>query len=99
MSEERLQLITVCEAKLNKLKREYFTIISEDYEFRKNDTNYKNKYSIFKKARIRSILPQISKALLKIKSGTYGVCEKTGEDIEAARLLAVPWTSVSIKAL
>ncbi|MAE58426.1 MAG: hypothetical protein CME69_06070 [Halobacteriovorax sp.] len=99
MSESRQQLIKVCETKLKKLKKDYLDIISEDYEFRRSDKFYRNQHSIFKKARIRNTLPQISKALLKIKLGTYGVCEKTGEEIESQRLLAVPWTNISLKAL
>ena len=96
MNDDRLQLIAICESKLLKLKKDYHKIISEDYEF---NLKSKNKYSIFKKARIRKTLPKIAKALIKIKKGTYGVCEKTGEEIEALRLLAIPWTSVCSKAL
>lgn len=32
----------------------------------------------------------IKKALLKIKNGTYGKCEKCGKQIEIGRLLAMP---------
>lgn len=32
----------------------------------------------------------IKKALLKIKKGTYGKCEKCGKQIEIGRLLAMP---------
>lgn len=96
MKDDRLQLIAICESKLLKLKEEYHRIISEDYEF---NLKAKNKHSIFKKARIRKSLPKISNALIKIKKGTYGVCEKTGEEIESIRLLAIPWTSVCSKAL
>jgi len=41
-------------------------------------------------------LVQINEALEKIEQGTYGICEETGEEIEEARLLAIPWTRLSL---
>lgn len=43
-------------------------------------------------------LDQIENALLRIKSGTYGVCEVTGELIAEARLRALPYTTMSVQA-
>jgi RNA polymerase-binding transcription factor DksA len=40
----------------------------------------------------------IHAALKRIETGTYGICVKTGEPIEAARLDLMPWTPVSGKA-
>jgi DnaK suppressor protein len=36
-------------------------------------------------------------ALSRIESGTYGICEETEEQIEHERLLAIPWTRLSIE--
>lgn len=36
------------------------------------------------------VLPQLKKALEKIKNGSYGVCEKCGKKIEKRRLELVP---------
>lgn len=47
--------------------------------------------------RIRIQLYEIEIALSKIMDGTYGVCEETGEHIEKERLLAIPWTRLSIE--
>ena len=47
--------------------------------------------------RLRSQLLEIELALSRIESGTYGVCEETEERIEADRLLAIPWTRLSIE--
>lgn len=47
--------------------------------------------------RIRIQLYEIEMALLRIKAGTFGVCEETGEQIEEERLLAIPWTTLSIE--
>lgn len=47
--------------------------------------------------RIRYQLMEIDTALSKMERGTYGVCEETEEPIEPARLLAIPWTRLSIE--
>lgn len=44
------------------------------------------------------ILRQIDRALEKIDEGTYGVCDITGEDIPVARLEAIPYASMTVKA-
>ncbi len=47
--------------------------------------------------RFRKQLVEIEMALARIESGTYGVCEETEELIENERLLAIPWTRLSIE--
>ena len=47
--------------------------------------------------RMRMQLGEIEMALGRIESGSYGVCEETEEVIEADRLLAIPWTRLSIE--
>lgn len=47
--------------------------------------------------RLRSQLIEIEMALSRIENGTYGVCEETEEPIEPDRLLAIPWTRLSIE--
>jgi DnaK suppressor protein len=47
--------------------------------------------------RLRSQLLDIEIALAKIESGRYGLCEETEEPIEVNRLLAIPWTRLSIE--
>ncbi|UYL10588.1 TraR/DksA family transcriptional regulator [Bdellovibrio sp. SKB1291214] len=47
--------------------------------------------------RMRNQLLEIEMALSRIESGTYGLCEETEEPIEADRLLAIPWTRLSIE--
>lgn len=47
--------------------------------------------------RLRTQLIEIEMALSRIENGTYGVCEETEEDIEPDRLLAIPWTRLSIE--
>jgi RNA polymerase-binding protein DksA len=40
----------------------------------------------------RDLLAQIDAALDRLDEGTYGKCRRCGEDIEAARLEAIPYT-------
>jgi DnaK suppressor protein len=47
--------------------------------------------------RLRLQLIEIEFALSRMESGHYGVCEETEEMIEADRLLAIPWTRLSIE--
>lgn len=44
------------------------------------------------------ILKQIDRALEKIEDGTYGLCDVTGEEIPLARLEAVPYANMTVKA-
>ena len=43
------------------------------------------------------LISQIVKALAKMQSGEYGICEQTGEVIEWNRLNSIPWTNLSIE--
>jgi DnaK suppressor protein len=47
--------------------------------------------------RIRFQLTEIEIALSKMANGTYGICEETDEPIEPQRLMAIPWTRLSIE--
>ncbi len=47
--------------------------------------------------RLRNQLLEIEMALGRMEQGTFGVCEETDEMIETERLLAIPWTRLSIE--
>lgn len=47
--------------------------------------------------RLRQTLIEIEFALGRIENGSYGICEETEEPIEPERLLAIPWTRLSIE--
>ncbi|MDR1333636.1 MAG: RNA polymerase-binding protein DksA [Holosporaceae bacterium] len=55
-------------------------------------------YKLRTKERVRKLTTKIDEALLKIKSGTYGYCEETGEPISLKRLEARPVAMLSIEA-
>ncbi|MFP7319177.1 TraR/DksA family transcriptional regulator [Bacillus spizizenii] len=46
----------------------------------------------------RELLEEINHALQKMKDGTYGVCERTGQDIPYERLEAVPYARMTVEA-
>ena len=46
---------------------------------------------------MRNQLLEIEMALARIEQGTFGFCEETEEPIESERLLAIPWTRLSIE--
>ena len=48
--------------------------------------------------RRRKLINKIDQALKKIKDGTYGYCEETGEPIGLKRLIARPIATLSIQA-
>ena len=48
--------------------------------------------------RQRKLLAKIDQAIKKIKNGTYGYCEETGEPIGIKRLIARPIATLSIEA-
>ena len=41
---------------------------------------------------------EIDEAMMRIRRGTYGICEMTGKPIERHRLEAIPWTRFSADA-
>ncbi len=52
---------------------------------------------LINQTRIKNQLLEIEYALGRMEQGSYGICEETGEKIETDRLLALPWTRLSIE--
>lgn len=48
--------------------------------------------------RLRKLISQIDKALLRIENGTYGYCDETGDPIRLKRLDARPIAKLSLEA-
>ncbi len=44
------------------------------------------------------ILRQIERSLQKMEENTYGICDITGDEIPVARLEAVPYATMTVKA-
>ncbi len=47
--------------------------------------------------KIREQLFEIESAFSRMELGTFGICEETEENIEIERLMALPWTRLSIE--
>ena len=59
--------------------------------------NYEQEFTLGLVEKDRQLLREINVALDKIRNGTYGICEGTGQPISRARLEAQPWARFSIE--
>ncbi len=80
------------------------TLNDEEEDFAKNaykftefgtDTMNREQAFLFL-ARFEKYLQQIDAALERIENGTYGICRVCGQEIDEARLRAVPTTTVCV---
>jgi len=58
--------------------------------------NIENQFAM-NQSRLRMQLLEIENALARIQKGQFGICEETQELIEEQRLLALPYTRLSIE--
>jgi RNA polymerase-binding transcription factor DksA len=63
---------------------------AQDLQERENILNWMSRNSNLKK--------EVTIALDKIKKGTYGICEISGEAIDPERLAFIPWARYTTKA-
>lgn len=103
------ELVLECRAKLVRMKSELLNRAkSLRAEFAANDKNSGDEIDqtvaqlaennfLASQERVRTQLMEIEFALSRIESGQYGICEETGEVIERDRLLALPFTRLSIE--
>lgn len=112
MAKEKIgpQLIKECKAQLLKLKADILNRVREgsrEHLLQENTTTgdeidqsvallAENQF-ISSQNQLRLQLKEIELALMRIENGSYGVCEETEEPIEKERLLAIPWTRLSIE--
>lgn len=59
--------------------------------------NYEQEFTLGLVEKDRQLLREINVALDKIRNGTYGICEGTGQPINRVRLEAQPWARYSIE--
>ena len=59
--------------------------------------NYEQEFTLGLIDSDRKMLTDIDRALGKVKNGTFGICESTGEVIGRARLEAMPWARYSVE--
>lgn len=101
--------IQTCKAKLLEMKQDLLNRTrTERIEFLSNNTAagdeidqsvahlVENQF-LTNQSRMRHQLLEIELALSRIANGSYGICEETAEMIEESRLLAIPYTRLSIE--
>lgn len=59
--------------------------------------NYEQEFTLGLVEKDRQLLREINSALIKIRDGSYGICEGTNKPISKARLEAKPWARHSIE--
>lgn len=103
------KVIQACKAKLLEKKTEILNRVRENrnnlrvYEGTTGDEAdqsvriIEEAEAVATQERLRQTLLEIEFALARIENGSYGVCEETEELIETERLLAIPWTRLSIE--
>lgn len=108
MSPISQQIVVVCKEKLLETKSSLLNRVRDNYQ----DYSTRDKSGdevdqvvnilaedsfLTTQERLRKQLIDIEIALAKISNGTYGICEETEEYIEVERLLAIPWTRLSVE--
>lgn len=107
MDEERKKLVEQCKKKLLQVRQERLsgmqrlrsaltTEIQGDEADMATTLEYQHA-SLMQREKLIRDLQEIDAALSRIETGTYGYCEETQEPIEPSRLLAIPWTRLSIE--
>lgn len=102
------KLIAQCKAKLLETKAEILNrfvqmkqeiVVAESVgdEADQSSRSIAEQSSLAMGNRLRTQLLEIEGALSRIERGTYGICEETEEPIEPQRLLAIPWTRLSLE--
>ncbi len=93
------KLLTLREELINKLKEKRYDLTDkvEGDEGDMAQVFQNQNSSISQRENNLKRLVEIDHALENIENGSYGVCEETEEPIELERLLAIPWTSLSIE--
>ena len=104
-----MDLITTCRTKLLKIKADllnrakqsadHFNQIDKASgdEIDQSAAHQEEHSFLVNQYRIKEQIIEIDFALSRIEQGKYGVCEETDEKIETERLLAIPWTRLSIE--
>ena len=59
--------------------------------------NFEQEFSLELMDSERRLLEEIEAALIRLQTGTYGICEGTGKPIPKARLEAQPWARYSVE--
>ena len=96
----REQLLRMKADLLNRINQKWDHSVQEKMQGDEVDqTSLQSAENLFaiQQERVREQLLEVEMALARIQKGTFGICEETEEPIEAERLLALPFTRLSIE--
>ncbi len=104
---ERKKLYEECKKKLLKAKEEHLAHFDRKREaisehIHGDDGDVANAaeeqdIAVSRRENLLHLLSEIEIAFERLTDGSYGICEETGELIEAERLMAIPWTRLSLE--
>lgn len=109
MSQVSQEIVSMCRQRLLSLKQELMNRIrSSHQEFAANERASGDEVDqtvaqlaentfLIAQERLRKQILEIEFALARIQNGSFGICEETQEPIETDRLLALPYTRLSIE--
>jgi DnaK suppressor protein len=108
MADNRSKLYAECKARLLKAKEDHLHAFEAYRGALSEAVNHgddgdvanaaeEQDITVHRREHLLTLLREIESALQRIESGTYGICEETGEPIEKDRLLAIPWTRLSLE--
>lgn len=108
MTDNRSKLYAECKAKLLKAKEEHLHAFEAYRGALSESVNHgddgdvanaaeEQDITVHRREHLLSLLREIESALQRLEVGQYGICEETGEPIEKDRLLAIPWTRLSLE--
>nr|BFD61281.1 TraR/DksA family transcriptional regulator [Bdellovibrio sp. CKG001]BFD64745.1 TraR/DksA family transcriptional regulator [Bdellovibrio sp. HM001]BFD68952.1 TraR/DksA family transcriptional regulator [Bdellovibrio sp. HAGR004] len=100
MMECRRKLLTAKQDVLNRFRTAQRELVHQEKggdEADQSVAHIEEHSFLISQARMRNQLVEIEMALARIEQGTFGICEETEEPIETERLLAIPWTRLSIE--
>ena len=107
MDQKRQKMIEQCKKKLLQVKQERVngmqrlrSVLESEIQGDEADMASSLEYqhsSLLQREKFLRDLQEIDAALSRIETNNYGFCEETGDPIDENRLLAIPWTRLSIE--
>ncbi len=107
MEESRKELFKNCEHKLMKARQDLMNgfqhlggalseqVVGDEADMAQTLENQHT--SLLQREKLLRQIKEIDEALKRLQAGNYGICEETEEPIEEDRLLALPWTRLSLE--
>lgn len=94
----RLQLTHTLEGTTKEVKRPDEATGYSQHQADQGTDDFDRTISLEVTTKEYQLLRQIERALEKIDDDTYGICDVSGEEIPIARLEAVPYATMTVKA-